>query len=124
MAALDHQIVLARDKAGSARFLTELLDLPAPEPQSIFLSVTLDNVVTLLFKQVSHDFPGHHYAFRVDGAAFRRIHGRVRERGIRFWATPRGDGVGKLYELDGETGFYLHDPSGHQLEVLTEIQPG
>ncbi|HLS01997.1 MAG TPA: VOC family protein [Beutenbergiaceae bacterium] len=119
---LDHQIVLARDKEASARFLAKVLGLGAPEKQGIFSAVHLDNGVTILFKSVQTDFPGQHYAFRVPPEAFPTVRERVHSMGIKYWSTPKGDGVGKTYELNGETGFYFHDPNGHQLEVLTQLE--
>lgn len=121
IADLDHQIVLARDKHASAEFLTSLLGLAPPEPQSIFLAVQLGNRTTLLYKTVDSEFPSQHYAFRVEPARFSTILRRAQEQGLKYWSTPKGGGVGETYELDGETGFYFHDPGGHQMEVLTEI---
>lgn len=118
-ATLDHQIVLARDKHESAEFLVSLLGLKPPEPQSIFVAVELGNSSTILFKTVQGDFPGQHYAFRVPPAAFPIILQRAKAQGTRYWAKPSGDGDGQTYELNGDTGFYFHYPSGHQLEVLT-----
>ena len=120
IANLDHQIILARDNVESAEFLTGILGLAASGRQSIFTTVMLGNQTTILFKTVQTDFPGQHYAFRVSAKAFRTILQRVQARGIAFWSTPQGGGVGETYELNGETGFYFHDPSGHQLEVLTD----
>lgn len=119
-AALDHQIILAHDKHVSAKYLTRLLGLPAPEPQSIFLAVRLGNRTTLLFKTVEAEFPGQHYAFRVQPTEFGTILRRAQDMGLKYWSTPKGGGMGETYELDGETGFYFHDPGGHQLEVLTD----
>ncbi len=120
IATLDHQIILARDNAESADFLASILGLAPPGRQSIFTTVELGNQTTILFKTVQTDFPGQHYAFRVAPAAFRTILQRLIDRSVAYWATPQGGGVGEIYELNGETGFYFHDPSGHQLEVLTE----
>ena len=117
---LDHQIVLARDKEESATFLARVLGLPAPGRQGIFCTVRLDNCTTILFKTVQSDFPGQHYAFRVSPEAFPVILQRVKDLSISYWSTPKGGGVGETYELEGDIGFYFHDPSGHQLEVLTE----
>ncbi len=119
-ATLDHQIILAYDKHTSAQFLTELLGLEPPEAQSIFMAVRLGNQVTLLFKTVNTDIAGHHYAFRVSKAEFPVILKRAQTMGIRYWGTPKGENIGHTYELNGETGFYFHDPSGHQFEVLTD----
>jgi len=119
-ATLDHQIILARDKSESAEFLTRILGLAPAQPQSIFLAVRLSNSTTVLFKSVSEEFPGQHYAFRVQPAKFHTVLSRVQDLGVRYWSTPRGGGVGETYDLNGETGFYFHDPSGHQLEVLTD----
>lgn len=119
-ALLDHLIVLAEDRQESAEFVTWLLGLPPAEPQGIFLAVPLGNGVTLLFKKVEAGFPGQHYAFRVGAEEFAEILDRVRQAGIAFRGSPRGGQEQETYELDGDKGFYLYDPAGHQLEVLTE----
>lgn len=120
LVTLDHLIVLARNKAESAEFLTWLLGLPPAVPQSIFLAVELGSGVTLLVKEEQRDFPGQHYAFRVARSEFKVILSRVRDRNLEFWATPRGGALRKVYTQHGERGFYLRDPAGHQLEVLTD----
>src|SRR5690625_2865683 len=118
--ALDHMIVLAGDKNASARFLTWLLGLPEAQPQSIFLEVPLGNAVTILFKEVEPGFPGQHYAFRVEAEEYPVILRRVQAAGVPYRSSPTGGGEGETYELKGEQGFYLYDPCGHQLEVLTD----
>lgn len=117
---LDHLIILAEDKEASARFVSWLLGLPEARPQSIFLAVPLANGVALLFKQVPAGFPGQHYAFRVGAEQFPDILERVRAAGVPFRGSPTGGLEGETYVLGGEKGFYLYDPSGHQLEVLTD----
>lgn len=117
---LDHLIVLARDKGESAAFLTELLGLPPARPQSIFLAIELGNGVTVLVKEVDGEFPGQHYAFRVARDRFDAALDLVAEKGLEYWATPRGGSPGEVYREGGAVGFYLRDPAGHQLEVLTD----
>lgn len=46
---LDHTIVNALDPGASARFLSELLDLPPPHPFGPFMVVELANGVSLDF---------------------------------------------------------------------------
>lgn len=48
-AKLNHTIVHARDKRASAKFLSEILGLPAPVPFGPFMGVQTGNEVTLDF---------------------------------------------------------------------------
>ncbi|MGH3856685.1 MAG: hypothetical protein ACRDR6_25005 [Pseudonocardiaceae bacterium] len=58
---LNHTIVAARDKLASAKFLADLLELPAPTPFGPFLVVTLENGVSLDFQETSEDIRPQHY---------------------------------------------------------------
>ena len=84
--------------------------------------VTTKAMLAVSILTIEEPFPGQHYAFRVGPAEFRTILKRAQDMRLKYWSTPRGGGVGETYELDGETGFYFHDPAGHQLEVLTDTQ--
>lgn len=58
---LNHHIVLAKDKRESARFLTEVFDLPPPVPQDghvpdFFLRVDLGQGFYFLDADIAHDF--------------------------------------------------------------------
>jgi catechol 2,3-dioxygenase-like lactoylglutathione lyase family enzyme len=118
---LDHTIVPVRDKRESANFLTDVLGLPAPVPASRFLAVEIADGVNLDFCDVDGDIRPEHYAFRVGEAEFDAILGRIRERGLPYWADPRRSRPGEI-GVRGRgrgRGFYFTDPSGHFLEVLT-----
>jgi catechol 2,3-dioxygenase-like lactoylglutathione lyase family enzyme len=116
---LDHTIVPAHDKRESANFLAAVLGLPAPVPASQFLAVEIDHGVNFDFCDVDGDIRPEHYAFRVDEAEFDAIFGRIRERGLPFWADPRRSRPGEIGVRGRGRGFYFTDPSGHFLEVLT-----
>lgn len=116
---LNHTIVHSRDKATAAAFLTEILGLSAPVPFGHFLTVQLDNEVTLDFIETNEDFDRQHYAFLVSEAEFDEIFGRIRERGLDYWADPSHRLVGEINTHDGGRGVYFNDPDGHYLEILT-----
>jgi catechol 2,3-dioxygenase-like lactoylglutathione lyase family enzyme len=116
---LNHTIVHSHDKAASARFLTELLGLPEPEPFGPFMVVQAANDVTLDFVDTDGAIPAQHYAFLVTDADFDVIFGRIRERGIPYWADPRHHQPGEINRRDGGRGLYFDDPNGHNLEILT-----
>jgi catechol 2,3-dioxygenase-like lactoylglutathione lyase family enzyme len=116
---LNHTIVHARDKRESAGFLAEILGLPAPKAFGPFLLVQADNEVSLDFLDADGAVTRQHYAFLVDEETFDAIFGRVRGRGLRYWADPYHRQAGALNHRDGGRGFYFDDPSGHNLEVLT-----
>lgn len=116
---LNHTIVAARDKVESARFLAEIFGLPEPAPFGPFMTVQADNDVTLDFADSAGEITGQHYAFLVSEQEFDQILGRVRERGLTFWADPSHTRPNEINTRDGGRGFYFDDPAGHNLEALT-----
>ena len=116
---LNHTIVAARDKQASAEFLSEILGLPAPKPFGPFLGVETSNEVTLDFMDAGDDITAQHYAFLVSEAEFDEIFGRIRDRGLDYWADPFHREPGRFNTHDGGRGVYFEDPSGHNLEIIT-----
>lgn len=113
---LNHTIVPAKDKEESARFLAEILGLEPPKPFGPFMCVETANGVSLDYDDRGSG--GHnHYAFLVSEEEFDEIFGRVRARGLTYWADP---GHRQENQLNGNgRGFYFEDPAGHNMEVLT-----
>jgi catechol 2,3-dioxygenase-like lactoylglutathione lyase family enzyme len=120
---LNHTIVAARDKGGSAAFLAEVLGRPAPTTYGPFAVVELDNGVSLDFEEAGTVHP-RHYAFLVTEEEFDAILGRIRARGLPFWADPFQRAPGEINTHDGGRGVYWHDPDGHVLEIITRPYGG
>ncbi|MBB6170998.1 catechol 2,3-dioxygenase-like lactoylglutathione lyase family enzyme [Nocardiopsis mwathae] len=116
---LNHTIVAARDKEASARFLTEILGLPAAKPFGPFMAVELDNAATLDFMNVDGEIPSQHYAFLVGEDEFDAGFARIREKGLDYWADPMQERPGEINTDDGGRGVYFLDPDGHFLELIT-----
>lgn len=116
---LNHTIIYSNDKRAAAEFLTEILGLLAPIPFGNFLTVQLDNEVTLDFMEGDGDFARQHYAFLVSEKEFDEIFGRIRQRELAFWADPHHHQSGKINRHDGGRGVYFSDPDGHNLEIIT-----
>ncbi|HEX6517985.1 MAG TPA: VOC family protein [Nocardioidaceae bacterium] len=116
---LNHTIVNVRDKRESATFLAEILGRPAPYPFGPFLVVDLDNGASLDFADDHGPPRPQHYAFLVSEAEFDEIFGRIRERGLSFWAAPGRRRPGEHNTNDGGRGVYWEEPSGHFLEIIT-----
>jgi catechol 2,3-dioxygenase-like lactoylglutathione lyase family enzyme len=116
---LNHTIVSARDKRESATFLAEILGLHPPVPFGPFLVVQVDNEVTLDFVDESGPIHPQHYAFLVSEADFDEIFGRIRARGLPYWADPFRRQPGEINTHDGGRGVYWEDPNGHNLEIIT-----
>ena len=116
---LNHTIVHARDKAASAAFYSEVFGLPAPKPCGPFLDVETDNEVTLAILETEEEIQVQHYAFLVSDAEFDQIFGRVKARGLKYWADPGQREEGRINHLFGGRGVYFEDPSGNILEIIT-----
>ncbi|HWL97953.1 MAG TPA: VOC family protein [Nocardioidaceae bacterium] len=116
---LNHTIVSARDKHESATFLATMLGLAPPVPYGPFLVVEVGNAVSLDFLDASGPVTPQHYAFLVDESEFDTIFGRIRERGLTYWADPGRRHEGEINTNDGGRGVYWEDPNGHFLEIIT-----
>jgi catechol 2,3-dioxygenase-like lactoylglutathione lyase family enzyme len=116
---LNHTIVAARDSRASARFVTEVLGLPAPAQYGPFQVVAADNGVSLDFMDVDGEITPQHYAFLIAETEFDEIFGRIRDRELPYWADPGHTRPGEINQRDGGRGVYFDDPDGHSLEILT-----
>ena len=117
---LNHTIINVRDKKKSAKFLTELFGLPAAKPLfGHFVTVELANGVTLDFCDADYDPEPQHYAFLVSEKEFDAIFGRIKKKGIDYWADPQKRQKGEINHYAGR-GVYFEDPSKHFLEIITK----
>jgi catechol 2,3-dioxygenase-like lactoylglutathione lyase family enzyme len=115
----NHTIVAARDSEKSAIFLAEILGLSAPTQWGPFQVVKTDNGVNIDFMDVDGKIITQHYAFWVSDSEFDEIFGRVRHRGLPYWADPAQTQEDEINHHDGGRGFYFEDPDGHLLEIIT-----
>jgi catechol 2,3-dioxygenase-like lactoylglutathione lyase family enzyme len=115
----NHTIVSARDSQASARFLAEMLGLPAPRRWGPFHIVTTGNGANLDYMDTKGEITPQHYAFLISEAEFDEIFGRIRERTLSYWADPAQRRPGEINHHDGGRGVYFEDPNGHLLEIIT-----
>ena len=117
---LNHTIVHSLDQREAADFYAALFGLPAPKPFGPFLDVEVANEVTLAFLNADGmEIQMQHYAFLVSEKEFDQIFGRIRSRGLKYWADPGRTEEGKINRHFGGRGVYFRDPSGHLLEIIT-----
>lgn len=116
----NHTIVSSRDREASARFLTDILGLREATRFGPFLVVELDNGVSLDFAESKAEIASQHYAFLVTEAEIDAIFGRIRNRGIDYWADPGRSRPRAINHRDGGRGLYFEDPNGHFLEIITK----
>ena len=121
---LNHTIVHASDREATAAFLTGILGLPDAAAYGPFLVVEVDNHVSLDVIQDSGKISPQHYAFLVSEDAFDEIFGRIKERGLDFWADPFHRVPGEINTNDGGRGLYWNAPDGHYLEIITRPYGG
>ena len=116
---LNHTIVSCRDQQRSTAFLSEILGLPPPTRFGHFLVVEADNAVSLDFAESSGEIATQHYAFLVGEDEFDAAFGRIRDRGLTYWADPGKSRPGAINHNGGGRGLYFDDPDGHRLEIIT-----
>jgi catechol 2,3-dioxygenase-like lactoylglutathione lyase family enzyme len=124
---LNHTIVPCHDNKESATFLADILGLPSPKRWGPFFVVDVANGVSLDFHDVADPeapISPQHYAFLISEATFDEIFGRVRERGLDYWADPGRSRPGEINHNDGGRGVYFEDPAGNLLEIITRPYGG
>ena len=122
---LNHTIVHSKDKRAATAFFTDLFGLPAAKPFYDFLDVEVGNEVTLAFLDADGmEIQMQHYAFLVSEKEFDQIFGRIKQRGLKYWADPGQTQEGKINRHFGGRGVYFQDPSGHLLEIITRPYEG
>ena len=77
------------------------------KPFGPFQAVHLDDGASLDFDQIEGDVASQHYAFLIDEDDFDPIFGRIRERGIPYWADPGKRRAGEIYHHNGGRGLLL-----------------
>ena len=118
MITLNHTIVPVRDQARSAEFYTRIFGFRNEPPLGSFTVLRVNDSLTLDLAE-QEVFESHHYAFQVNDAEFDAILDRVRQAGLAYSADPFHDEIGQLNTRRGGRGFYVCDPDGHNLELLT-----
>ena len=118
---LNHTIVHSKDKRAAAEFFAALFGLAKPKPFGPFLGVEVGNEVTLDFLDADGmEIQMQHYAFLVGDAEFDQIFGRIKERGLKYWADPGQKQQGRINHHFGGRGVYFEDLSGHLIEIITK----
>jgi extradiol dioxygenase family protein len=115
---LNHTIVNSHDKQAGARFVADVLGLPAPTSFGPFAVVELQNGVSLDFMDVDGEVGVQHYAFLISEDEFDVVSARLRERGVSTYADPGHQEPGSNTH-DGGRGLYFDSPEGHNLEIIT-----
>ena len=116
---LNHTIVACTDRERSATFYTEVFGRPPAREFGPFLVVELDNGISLDFIGGDEDPVSVHYAFLVSDEEWDAIFGRIKARGLPYWADPAQRQPGEINHHYGGRGVYFPDPDGHFLEIIT-----
>ncbi|HMI91826.1 MAG TPA: VOC family protein, partial [Polyangiales bacterium] len=89
-----------------------------------FLIVQAENGVSLDFIDTPAPITRQHYAFLVSEQEWDVIFGRIRDRGLPYWADPAKERPNEYNTHDGGRGVYWEDPNGHYLEIITRPYGG
>ncbi len=121
---LNHTIVNVKNKIESGRLVAEILGLPEPKPVWKFFAVKTDNGVNLDFCDYDEKIEPMHYAFLVGDKEFDECLGRIKAKGIPYWADAMQAKPGEINTFNGGRGCYFCEPSGHLLEIITQPYSG
>ena len=116
--SFNHTIIQSSDKEASARFLTEILGLPAHGAFGHFAVVQVGET-SLDFVRTDEEIAPRHFAFLVSEPEFDQIFERIRSRNLPYWADPFHKEPDRINHRDGGRGIYFDDPDGHVLEIIT-----
>ena len=116
---LNHTIVAAHDRDGSARFLAEILGLPAPLVLGPFAVVQVGGDTSLDYMETEGEVVSQHYAFLVSEMEFDEIYSRICGRRLAYWSDPGRQHRDQINAWDDGRGLYFDDPNGHLLEIIT-----
>ena len=117
---LDHAIVSARQRDGSAKLLARLLGVRCgPASGGPFFAVYVNEGLTLDFIETLDAFPVQHFCFRVSDTEFDAILERIQNAGIAYRSSVRGPWDHALNTSYGGKMIYWNEPEGHQWEMLT-----
>lgn len=116
---LNHTIVAAHDKEAAAKFLSEILGIPAPIMVGPFAVARVGDDLSLDYIDASGEIASQHYAFLVEENDFDEIFERICKRQLTYWADPGRRESQKINTWDGGRGVYFDDPNGHLLEIIT-----
>lgn len=117
---LDHLMVPSRNKVASARLLAGLLGVPWSEATAgPFISVYVNDGLTLDFDEWTDPVPMIHYCFRVNQKEFDAILGRIKAAGIAYRSAVHGPVDSRIDTQHGGSIVYWNEPDGHQWEMLT-----
>lgn len=116
---LNHTIIQSKDAEMSAKFLADILGLPAPVPFGPFIVVKTSNGVSLDFRTTSDEIKSRHFAFLVSELEFDEIFNRITNKKLNYWADPGRTKPQQINQNDGGRGCYFLDPDGHFLEIIT-----
>ncbi|WP_372698628.1 VOC family protein [Arthrobacter sp. JSM 101049] len=118
-ATFNHTIIAALDRTASARLYLDLLEATETVFWGPFTNIMLEAGVMLQLAEPPMDIQMQHYAFLVDDDHFDRALALRGERGIEYWADPQLQLNGRTNTENGGRGFYVQDPAGHGIELIT-----
>ncbi len=117
--SFNHTIIASKDRARSAAYFRDLLELGEAPSWGLFTNIVLDDGVLLQFAEPPVDIQMQHHAFLLDDDLFHRAYARLVEADIDHWADPQMRRKGECNSEHGGRGVYFFDPSGHAIELIT-----
>lgn len=117
---LDHFLVPCRHGLKAAQTLASLLGVPwAQSKIGPFVSVFINDGLTLDFDETTEAFAVQHYCFRVTPDEFDAILNRIIVANLDYRSTPHGPVDRQINTRHGGNIVYWNEPDGHVWELLT-----
>ncbi|MGJ9425892.1 VOC family protein [Nesterenkonia halotolerans] len=118
-ATFNHIIIPAKSPEDSASYYRNLLEIDDAPSWGPFVNLIMTNGVLLQLAAPPKTFDSLHFAFLVDDEHFDRALASLVESQTDYWADPRRSQRNKVAHEDDGRRFYVLDPAGHLVELLT-----
>lgn len=119
-ATFNHIIIPANDAEESAAYYRHLLEIDDAPSWGPFANLIMSDGVLLQLAKPPASFDTLHFAFLVDDEHLDRALASLDDTLTPYWSDPQRTQLHDVRHEDGGRAFYVLDPAGHLVELLTK----